>query len=330
METIGAELTLVEQGTVEIELPFDEKLTQQHGFLHAGVISAALDPAGTYAAYSVIDPDASILTIEFKVNLLSPGRGERFLFRGEVTEARHDDHRLRRARLRHPLGRAGQADRLDDRHDDGHPRTRGYRRMKVEMKDVAGRKVLYVMAVDAEYGPHLQGTDRAADDRRRTGRGRSHADEDAGRPCLPKTLCLISSSRSVRRVRPSLNRPKSIRRHRSATATWTPRRSVSRKARRRFSTFPPSFRCRCAFPASRRPGFRPAPTSSPAPPMTASTPTWWKWRPIAVLRACQSFGVPLIALRGISDGKAELKHVNDWTEYLACHRREARRRHRQA
>ncbi|OCP23385.1 MULTISPECIES: PaaI family thioesterase [unclassified Ensifer] len=86
METIGAELTLVEQGTVEIELPFDEKLTQQHGFLHAGVISAALDSAGTYAAYSVIDPDASILTIEFKVNLLSPGRGERFLFRGEVTK----------------------------------------------------------------------------------------------------------------------------------------------------------------------------------------------------------------------------------------------------
>jgi uncharacterized protein (TIGR00369 family) len=86
MATIGAELTRVEQGSVEIELPFDEKLTQQHGFLHAGIISAALDAAGTYAAYSVIEPDASILTIEFKVNLLSPGRGERFLFRGEVTK----------------------------------------------------------------------------------------------------------------------------------------------------------------------------------------------------------------------------------------------------
>ncbi|KQS90506.1 MULTISPECIES: PaaI family thioesterase [unclassified Rhizobium] len=86
MATIGAELTRVEQGTVEIELPFDEKLTQQHGFLHAGIISAALDAAGTYAAYSVIDADASILTIEFKVNLMSPGRGERFLFRGEVTK----------------------------------------------------------------------------------------------------------------------------------------------------------------------------------------------------------------------------------------------------
>ena len=84
MRTIGAELTLIEPGTIEIELPFDEKLTQQHGFLHAGIISTALNTAGTYAAYSVLDPDASILTIEFKVNLMSPGRGERFLFRGEI------------------------------------------------------------------------------------------------------------------------------------------------------------------------------------------------------------------------------------------------------
>jgi len=71
---------------VEIELAFDDKLTQQHGFLHAGIISAALDTACGYAAYSVIDADASILTIEFKVNLMSPGRGDRFLFRGEVTK----------------------------------------------------------------------------------------------------------------------------------------------------------------------------------------------------------------------------------------------------
>jgi uncharacterized protein (TIGR00369 family) len=86
METIGAELTRVEHGMIEIEMPFDVKLTQQHGMLHAGVISAALDSACTFAAYSVIDPDASILTIEFKVNLMSPGRGDRFLFRGEVTK----------------------------------------------------------------------------------------------------------------------------------------------------------------------------------------------------------------------------------------------------
>ncbi len=86
MQLIGAELTRVQPGMVEIELAFDPKLTQQHGFLHAGIISAALDSACTHAAYSLIDSDASILTIEFKVNLMSPGRGERFLFRGEVTK----------------------------------------------------------------------------------------------------------------------------------------------------------------------------------------------------------------------------------------------------
>ncbi|MBB4009574.1 uncharacterized protein (TIGR00369 family) [Rhizobium taibaishanense] len=84
MQTMGAELTRVSHKLVEIELPFHEKLTQQHGFLHAGVISAALDTACGYAAYTVIEPDTSVLTIEFKVNMMSPGRGERFLFRGEI------------------------------------------------------------------------------------------------------------------------------------------------------------------------------------------------------------------------------------------------------
>ncbi|KPF47394.1 PaaI family thioesterase [Rhizobium sp. G187] len=86
MKTLGATLSSVSPGVVEIELSFDEKLTQQHGFLHAGVISAALDTACSYAAHTVIEPDASLLTIEFKVNLMSPGRGERFLFRGEITK----------------------------------------------------------------------------------------------------------------------------------------------------------------------------------------------------------------------------------------------------
>lgn len=86
MATLGAELTRISQGVVEIELPFEAKLTQQHGILHAGVISAALDTACSYAAYSLIEPAASVLTIEFKVNLMSPGRGERFLFRGEITK----------------------------------------------------------------------------------------------------------------------------------------------------------------------------------------------------------------------------------------------------
>jgi uncharacterized protein (TIGR00369 family) len=86
MTTFGAELTRVTRGAVEIEMPYSEALTQQHGFLHAGVISTALDSACGYAAYSVMPAEAAVLTIEFKVNLLAPGRGERFLFRGSVTK----------------------------------------------------------------------------------------------------------------------------------------------------------------------------------------------------------------------------------------------------
>jgi uncharacterized protein (TIGR00369 family) len=86
MATIGAELTLVTPGIIEIEMPFSPELTQQHGFLHAGVISTALDTACGCAAFSLLPASASVLTIEFKVNLLAPGRGERFLFRGSVTK----------------------------------------------------------------------------------------------------------------------------------------------------------------------------------------------------------------------------------------------------
>ncbi len=86
MQTIGARLTSVTPGIVEIELDFSEDLTQQHGFLHAGVISTAMDSACGYAAYTMMPENAAVLTIEFKVNLLAPGKGERFLFRGNVTK----------------------------------------------------------------------------------------------------------------------------------------------------------------------------------------------------------------------------------------------------
>ena len=76
MATIGAELTLVTPGIIEIEMPYSAALTQQHGFLHAGVISTALDSACGYAAFSLMPESSSVLTIEFKVNLLAPGRGE--------------------------------------------------------------------------------------------------------------------------------------------------------------------------------------------------------------------------------------------------------------
>lgn len=86
MATIGAELTRVTPGMVEIEMPFSPSLTQQHGFLHAGVTSTALDSACGFAAFSLMPRDAQVLTIEFKVNMLAPGKGERFLFRGSVTK----------------------------------------------------------------------------------------------------------------------------------------------------------------------------------------------------------------------------------------------------
>lgn len=86
MKTMGAEMIRVNAGEVEIEMPYRPELTQQHGFLHAGIISTALDSACGYAAYSLMPVDAAVLTIEFKVNLLSPGRGERFHFRGSVTK----------------------------------------------------------------------------------------------------------------------------------------------------------------------------------------------------------------------------------------------------
>jgi uncharacterized protein (TIGR00369 family) len=86
MTTIGAELTSVTPGIIEIEMPHSHGLTQQHGFLHAGIIATALDSACGFAAFTLMPADAAVLTIEFKINMLSPGRGERFLFRGSVTK----------------------------------------------------------------------------------------------------------------------------------------------------------------------------------------------------------------------------------------------------
>ena len=84
MTLIGARLSRVEPGRVEIELPFRADLTQQHGYLHAGVTSAIADSAGGYAGYSLFPAGSSVLTVEFKINLLAPAAGERFLAVGEV------------------------------------------------------------------------------------------------------------------------------------------------------------------------------------------------------------------------------------------------------
>ena len=84
MQTVGASLTRVAPGEVVIAFPFDSKLTQQHGFIHAGIVSTVLDSACGYAAFSLMPEDAAVLTIEFKINLLSPAQGDRFEAVGRV------------------------------------------------------------------------------------------------------------------------------------------------------------------------------------------------------------------------------------------------------
>ncbi len=86
MRTLGITLNTIEPGTVELEMPYDAAFTQQHGFLHAGIVSTVLDSACGYAAFTLMSADAAVLTIEFKINLLSPARGQRFIFRGAVTK----------------------------------------------------------------------------------------------------------------------------------------------------------------------------------------------------------------------------------------------------
>ena len=82
MHTLGASLGLVAPGAVDIELPWAPALTQQHGFLHAGMVSTALDSACGYAGFTLMAADAAVLTIEFKINLLAPAKGERFTWKG--------------------------------------------------------------------------------------------------------------------------------------------------------------------------------------------------------------------------------------------------------
>ncbi len=77
MRHLGAELEHVGVGRVDIVLPHRPELTQQHGYFHAGATAAIADSAGGYAAYTVFPEDAEVLTVEFKVNLLAPGRGDR-------------------------------------------------------------------------------------------------------------------------------------------------------------------------------------------------------------------------------------------------------------
>ena len=87
METLGAVLTRVEPGTVEIAMPFRPDLTQQHGFLHAGVVATILDSACGYAAFSLMPSDVAVLTVEYKINLLRPAQGDQLIARARVTRS---------------------------------------------------------------------------------------------------------------------------------------------------------------------------------------------------------------------------------------------------
>ena len=84
MRLIGAELVRIVPGRCEIRLPYRRELAQQHGYFHGGVTGAIADTAAGYAAYSLMPADATILTIEYKINLLAPAEGEELIARARV------------------------------------------------------------------------------------------------------------------------------------------------------------------------------------------------------------------------------------------------------
>jgi uncharacterized protein (TIGR00369 family) len=86
MQTLGVEITRLAPGEIELAMPFEAAFTQQHGFVHAGIMATVLDSACGYAAFSLMPADAAVLTVEFKTNLLAPAKGERFAFRAHVVK----------------------------------------------------------------------------------------------------------------------------------------------------------------------------------------------------------------------------------------------------
>lgn len=87
MVMVSAAMVRVEPGEVAIDLPFDLELTQQHGFVHGGVIAAGLDTACGFAASTLMPADAGVLTVEMKTNFLAPATGERLRFTARVRRA---------------------------------------------------------------------------------------------------------------------------------------------------------------------------------------------------------------------------------------------------
>jgi uncharacterized protein (TIGR00369 family) len=84
MRSLSISIVRLEPGEVDLAMPYSQAFTQQHGFVHAGIITAGLDNACGIAAFTLMPPETGILTVEFKTNLLAPAKGERFLFRARV------------------------------------------------------------------------------------------------------------------------------------------------------------------------------------------------------------------------------------------------------
>lgn len=87
MTTIGAKIVVIEPGIVEIDFPYGKSLTQQHDYVHAGILTTVVDSACGYAAYTLMPMDSEVLTIEYKVNFLSPAKGELFKAIGRVVKS---------------------------------------------------------------------------------------------------------------------------------------------------------------------------------------------------------------------------------------------------
>lgn len=87
MTLMGATLARIATGEIDIEMPFRADLTQQHGFLHTGVVTTMVDSACGFAAFTLMPADAAVLTVEFKINLIAPAQGHTLIARGRVVRA---------------------------------------------------------------------------------------------------------------------------------------------------------------------------------------------------------------------------------------------------
>ncbi|MGD8406955.1 MAG: PaaI family thioesterase [Anaerolineales bacterium] len=87
INTLNGKIAHVSSGEMHIEALFDERFTQQDGFLHAGIVTTLMDSACGYAAYTLMPADSRVLSVEFKVNFLSPAQGERFRAEGRVVKS---------------------------------------------------------------------------------------------------------------------------------------------------------------------------------------------------------------------------------------------------